>query len=491
MIKLIAFIGNHKRLWISICMAALAFALHFPFLHADPDCTYNFSRDALSDEGLYSQQMRNFVHTGETFFYKSDVMAKTPFYQCLIYPIAKFSDGSRFAFRIFLVLLFVGVLGLFAYSFSLRVFATIFIALHALNIYGFSYFHYALPEGIAVTMILFSLYLFVKSIESKKSIFLLYAGFVLFLTYATKLIFINALGLIPFVFIAFLAVCIDYKRWLKHLAVLFFSLLSIGLVIYQLVFIQHREFLSLLFSNQKDNARFHLSYDFIKTSLTNHFQDEKIALFKPLLILSIVLFALAIAFRIFIHKKIDKLDEIHIAAFGFSFVWLLSEVLKFGMEYMPNRYFFSFHVALIVVISIVLSYFIQRYHAAKPIVFFLLLVLILFKSPLYIESWHHRKFVLNEINHRLNNQLNKGDYAIGVWSCGITWGCKLNSIPVWANFSDSAFVFGKRPRVLFTEGNQSESDSVFGKWRIDLHRIATKKYTHRIDKWSVEEWWLK
>ena len=182
MIKLLAFIGNHKRFMLSIAAMLFAFSLHYPFLEADPDCTYNFSRDALTDEGLYAQQMRNFVHTGETFFYKSDVMAKTPFYQCMIYPIAQFTDGSRYAYRIIFTLIFSAVIGLFAYSISWRVFVFFFIVLHTLDIYAFPYFHYALPEGIAVTMLLFSLFLFVKSIESKKSIYLVYAGFVLFLT---------------------------------------------------------------------------------------------------------------------------------------------------------------------------------------------------------------------------------------------------------------------------------------------------------------------
>ena len=59
--------GKHTAL-ICYLLIAILFLMHLPFLHADPDYNLSDSRDAFTDEGLNTSQLRNFINHGQLNF---------------------------------------------------------------------------------------------------------------------------------------------------------------------------------------------------------------------------------------------------------------------------------------------------------------------------------------------------------------------------------------------------------------------------------------
>src|SRR5688572_14675694 len=69
---------------IPLLISVLFLLLHLPFFNADPDTNISFSRDAFTDEGLYTSQVRNYLLTGEFHLEESDAAVKTPLFSGLM-----------------------------------------------------------------------------------------------------------------------------------------------------------------------------------------------------------------------------------------------------------------------------------------------------------------------------------------------------------------------------------------------------------------------
>ena len=68
-------------LFLVLAIGIVMFSLTVPFLLADPDIDISSSRDANTDEGLNTCQIRNFVNHNDLTLQKSDNFVKTPLFR--------------------------------------------------------------------------------------------------------------------------------------------------------------------------------------------------------------------------------------------------------------------------------------------------------------------------------------------------------------------------------------------------------------------------
>src|SRR4030095_97812 len=61
------------------------FCLHLPFLNADPDIPFTTGRDAFTDEGLNTSQLRNYINHGYLDFMECDNLVKTPLFNLVLF----------------------------------------------------------------------------------------------------------------------------------------------------------------------------------------------------------------------------------------------------------------------------------------------------------------------------------------------------------------------------------------------------------------------
>src|SRR5690349_15586969 len=73
-----------KNYFLYLIFAALL-ALQIPFLHADPDAALTNSRDAATDEGIYSSQVRNYINNEVLSFSNIDCILKAMLFSTLLF----------------------------------------------------------------------------------------------------------------------------------------------------------------------------------------------------------------------------------------------------------------------------------------------------------------------------------------------------------------------------------------------------------------------
>src|SRR5687767_14164908 len=91
--------------FFSLVLWVILFFLHIPFITADPDINLSIGRDAHTDEGLYSYQVRNFINHGSWTLQTSDCLLKTPLFELLLLPPLGIFGTKRAVARIFVLLL--------------------------------------------------------------------------------------------------------------------------------------------------------------------------------------------------------------------------------------------------------------------------------------------------------------------------------------------------------------------------------------------------
>src|SRR4029078_7292880 len=88
----------------------LLLLLHFLVLHSDPDYNLSIGRDAFTDEGLNTSQLRNYINHGYLSFDECDNLVKTPLFNLILFPSLKFFGTHLIVARVTILLLLVFVL---------------------------------------------------------------------------------------------------------------------------------------------------------------------------------------------------------------------------------------------------------------------------------------------------------------------------------------------------------------------------------------------
>ncbi|MBA2423286.1 MAG: hypothetical protein H0V61_08690, partial [Chitinophagales bacterium] len=111
--------------------------LHLPFLHADPDINLTKSRDAFTDEGLNTSQLRNYVNHHYLDFMECDNLVKTPLFNATLYIPLKIFGTKLIIARLVVLIAFIISIYFASINFNSIFFTPLLLAITLLQYYVF------------------------------------------------------------------------------------------------------------------------------------------------------------------------------------------------------------------------------------------------------------------------------------------------------------------------------------------------------------------
>jgi hypothetical protein len=151
---------------IPFLLLIIVFISHLPFSHADPDICLSTSRDAFTDEGLNTSQLRNYINHGYLDFTECDNLVKTPFFNAVLFLPLKIFDTHLLVARLAILFITFLVLFLLSGNYVFRHLILILAPTTLLQYYVFQYSHFSLSEMLSIDCIftaVFFLYRFFGS----------------------------------------------------------------------------------------------------------------------------------------------------------------------------------------------------------------------------------------------------------------------------------------------------------------------------------------
>src|SRR5438552_358421 len=130
--------------FVATISIALLFLLHLPFLNADPDYFLSDSRDAFTDEGLNTSQLRNYINHNYLDLSECDNLVKTPLFNLLLYLPLKLFGTHLFIARLTILLLLIASLIFISCQEYFSRLTILLIATTLIQYYVFQYSHYSL-----------------------------------------------------------------------------------------------------------------------------------------------------------------------------------------------------------------------------------------------------------------------------------------------------------------------------------------------------------
>lgn len=484
--------GNNK-VFLTFIIGIVMLLLTIPFILADPDIDISSSRDANTDEGLNSCQIRNAVNHGDLTLYKSDNFVKTPLFGGILFVPLKVFGTSLLIGRLTVFLLSLAICLYIAGSNSYYTFfGGLSLIIVFCQYYVFHYFHYCLSEMLSTVLIFLSIIFQVESYISKNYLKpALLSATCLSIVYFLKIQFIYSIFILPFSILIFMSLkSSDKKLLIKQL--LYTSLfLLIYLAIYFVVwYLPNKDFYDYVMANQTADRFVSIQ------NLSNHLHFILNNIFY-----STYLKLYTISFYIAFLSGLIYLFFTESIRYKFLFIglscWILIELHKLSMTYLPSRYLVSLYFAMGLLISLVLFEFIST-KTKKPLVYIakgvsvLLLITIGIKNSIdYSSSLKRRTFVISEINSYLGKYNFQNRPVIGAWAPSLSWESKAISFPVWKDyFNDKDVINTDNPAVIIAETDEEDSNQAFSSQGVDVDTYADSIKYFTINKWKLKLIWI-
>jgi len=176
---------------------AVLLTSHFPFLNADPYQLADLNtRGAFTDEGLYSQQARNYINYGEIPD-KNSTFIIAPLQQLIYTPVFTVFGEKLLPIRLFSLVFLVFTLALLAFYFKLKMLSVIAVFIVFFHFHVFHFSHYAMAEILYSSSLLIALAFFVKYYNTKAISDAVLSGLFIFISYAFKINAIYFVAVIP------------------------------------------------------------------------------------------------------------------------------------------------------------------------------------------------------------------------------------------------------------------------------------------------------
>ena len=483
------------------------FVMQWPFLQADPLVALSHSRDAFTDEGLNTSQVRNWANHGDWNFWECDNLIKNPLFNALLALPFKVFGTSWLTARL-TVLFSVLCLLLYAGSINpMRSVMPVFVVIVFTQFHAFHYSHFSMAEMVAVAAVIAAIASWVwyatHPSEIKRNRWLWVS--LLFATAAwwLKVQFAYLVFLIPVSTLLLWLFSAHHRKRGKNL--LFSSLLlmaaaGLTVLIYILVwYLPNREAWLYIMHDQASGRFPHWKYLGVigKFNFLQYFNQPAVLPLFFSFILSV-----PVCFWLLVKQKKPAFQTLIII----SAVWVLLEMHKIFIHHVPGRYLVSAFVSMGLFAVLVWSEFFRRmflqYHhpdvknkrTAQWWMYFsavLLLTLFYNQGISYNRSLKERTYVIHEISSYIQRSLPDHSVALGAWSPSLTWGTKIRAVPVWNEFLNYKNILETfRPRIIFSETEEQDSNGAFSADGIILTELADSVKNYTVGKWPVNLYWI-
>jgi hypothetical protein len=474
----------------------LVFVLHLPFLTADPDYYLSDSRDAFTDEGLNTSQLRNYINHGQLDFNECDNLIKTLLFNGLLFLPLKILGTEHIVARVTILLSIILLLFISMRSTYIKSIIAILSITTLLQYFVFQYSHFSLSEMISTVSIMVGIFFLYQYIENRilYKNHLLFASVFIAVAYYAKIQFIYIMPLIPIVM--FVSICLKKKQPLNYNGpgikdfaasmLWMFLLFSIYLLFW---YWPNYEIFNYVL-NEEASGKYATLLLIPRTVAFNIIY----VLFSSRTWPANLLFAISFVTGCILFFK--SRDRHYRILFAVVVAWLIVESHKLTMIYLPARYLVSYYFAAGLMSSIVIHQilFIKnqnmywRYAGAT-----LLLLFMINNSIDYVSLFKNRKFNISEVNKYLEAGMANPNQnlALGPWAPSLTWKCKAISKPVWHQFFNDVNLLEQNPRIIISEPGEADSNQAYSLQNISLEYHADSSRTFTIGKWMVTVFWMK
>lgn len=474
----------------------LVFVLHLPFLTADPDYYLSDSRDAFTDEGLNTSQLRNYINHGQLDFYECDNLIKTPLFNGLLFLPLKIFGTQHIVARITILLSIILLLFISMRITYLKSVVAILSITTLMQYFVFQYSHFSLSEMISTASIMVGIFLLYQYIENRilYKNHLLFASVFMAIAYYAKIQFIYIMPLIPIVM--FVSICLKKKQPLNYKGpgikdfatsmLWMFLLFTIYLLFWYWPY--HEIFNYVL--NEEASGKYATLFLMPRTVAFNIIN----VLFSSRTWSANLFFAISFITGCMLFFK--SRDRHYRILFTLVVAWLIVESHKFTMIYLPARYLVSYYFAAGLMSSIVIHQILHLQKKSKHWKFAGAALLLLFVTNNfidYVSIFKNREFKISEVNKYLESGMAKPhqNLALGPWAPSLTWECKAISKPVWYQFFNDDRLLEQNPRIVISEPGEADSNQAYSLQNISLEHYADSSRTFSIGKWMVTVFWMK
>ena len=478
-----------KHLVYLLLLAMLAG--HLFFLTSDPDQLVDVhTRGAFTDEGLYSAQARNFVHSGSFGFTDNTTLVRGPLFGALQIPFFAVAGTSRMVARLITVAAVMLALWLLTARPRWRWFALLLAAVAFAHFRVFQFTHYAMAEMVSVAAVVVSFLFLQFYFINKKKKNLALAALMIFVAYGLKIQFAYLAALLPTVVALFglskwLKKEISFKTFVSDTAILTGFTLAFALLYFVIWYLPNKDFYDAVMAEQTGGIfevweRINLTIDFNFNYYIWDAPNIPLLIFFGVALLLWILSAFGGIFKIKNHLVIL-----------FGFIWTLAELHKLGMLYLPQRYLLGLYVAAGFFAAAVLYQFIEKGKIAKIIVLSAAVMVLLFNGWYNLEAYNRRSWQLQAANNYLQNFDWNNRVVAGAWAPSITWGTAARTMPVWLGITDPGFLQEENlPAMIVMEADQADSELFYDINNFDLQAHTDSMKTFEVWKYKLELRWI-
>ena len=487
---------NKLLLYILLTLSVIIGLMHLPFLKSDPEkvITEEGSRDANTDEGLNSCQIRNFVNQGNITMDKSDNFVKTPLFGGILYAPFKIFGTKLWMGRLTVLLISLGIC---FYIFSRnKYFGTwgifsFFIVFTQL--YIFSYFHYCMAEILATAFIFLSLYLMIHPYKSNAILksSLLPAIMVSF-AYYIKLQFAYAVFIIPLSLLLFILFNLNNRKILiQQFLYTNVFIIAFALIYFLFWYLPNKSFFDYVMSNQIGDRfeGFSKMFNRFELNLEYAFYVKRLIIYTYSYY---ILFFIGLVWCFFTKNKLYKIMFIVLSC------WVLLESHKLFLTYFPTRYaislLFAMGMSMALIIHKLFSNAIKNKFSLifKVLSISITVFLAIINFSHYYSTYKNRTFELNKINKYLSSYPFKENPILGTWATSVSWESKAISYPIWNNyFNYQDIIKQHKPCVIVIEVDEKDSDQSFKSSGVNVDDYADSIKYFEVNYWKLKLLWIK
>lgn len=483
---------------ILIFLSLLLFAIHLPFLNADPLVLIPYGRDAFTDEGLYAAQIRNYIHNSNLTLQESDALIKTPLYGLLQFFWFSILGISYLKARLLTLLVVLIVLFVSAqiheyYKTLVNIILAAILTMPPI----FNYTHYSMAEMCSAIFILSGIIFLTEATLKRNIKYAIVSGILLSCSWLFKIQFIYILpaigGALTIVYLFRMIKSKSYDA--ASGKVLFSFLITTGVFfgIFMLCWkMPNAELFDYVMKDQTNERWVPQSelYDYLDKMYEYYFKNE---LFKPSVQIFYASLLMGLAL-LFVNS-----NNRYLLLLFFASIWFISELHKLKMYYLPVRYLVSLFLSGGFIIAIVLKelFFNQIHHRFLKIflrgaAFTGFVFLLYYNIFSYHTQYQKRTFSIKKINEYFSALNFDNRPVVGAWAASLTWESNALTLPVWNNYFDIDNILKKHnPKVIITEMDEADSGQAYSSKNINYEENADSVLFKKIDNWNIKIVWLK
>lgn len=472
----------------------LFLAAQIPFLQADPHVDIApTSRDAFTDEGLNTSQVINRVNHGHWVVDECDNLIKTPLFSLWLFPGYSLFGTSGYVGHLWVLLGFVGLCWFFSRQNPVLPWVTgVFLVLAFTQYHLFQYSRFTMAEVTASSLVLVALGYALRFGQSRQWGDWVWTGLFLWAAVFCKNQFGYVLLLLP---IWGLAVqWVNGNLWSKRtVAVLGASVLVLlagAALYYGIWYLPVKNTYDYVMGNQASGRFIPFSqFSEMVMQVKTFFLSSYTRVYAWFLLFSGLLFV--------VNVWVSKNRTYRLLGL-LTLVWMLLELHKFTMWFVPSRYLVSllfvgglFASAQVVwVVKNALDYgLFARFWAGLAISG----ALLLFGNNLYYlyRLYHERQFVIHNTNLLLS-KIDFGDRPVaGPWAPALARETGARVIPVWHNyFNDKDLLQKHNPKIIISEWDEGDSDHAYQKQGIHLPELADSAHEVQVARFRLLIYYL-